>query len=85
VAPQPRRYYCENHLLHYLTTNTCRRAGYGPRFFQKARAAGHQDLRYTSGAATHAGHLSPVASNPAPVYQRLADALKQLEITPESE
>jgi GIY-YIG catalytic domain len=38
-----------------------------------------------AGAAARAGHLSPVASNPAPVYRQLADALKQLKITPESE
>ncbi len=38
-----------------------------------------------AGAATRAGHLPPVASNPAPVYRQLADALEQLKITPESE
>ena len=36
-------------------------------------------------AAAHAGHLSPAASNPAAVYQRLAEALKQFGITPEPE
>jgi hypothetical protein len=36
-------------------------------------------------AAARAGHLSPAASNPAPVYRQLADALKQLDITPEGE
>lgn len=40
-------------------------------------------LARLAGAANRAGHLSPVASNPAPVYRRLADALKQLGITPE--
>jgi hypothetical protein len=38
-------------------------------------------LARLAGAATRAGHLSPVASNPAPVYQQLAAALKQLDKT----
>ncbi|HUZ48010.1 MAG TPA: hypothetical protein VMW54_15360 [Terriglobia bacterium] len=36
-------------------------------------------------AAAHAGHLSPAASNPAAVYSRLVEALKQFGITPEPE
>jgi hypothetical protein len=36
-------------------------------------------------AAARSGHLSPIASNPAPVYRQLSDALKQLDITPEGE
>jgi hypothetical protein len=36
-------------------------------------------------AAARAGHMSPVASNPAPVYRQLSDALKQLDIKPENE
>lgn len=34
-------------------------------------------------AAAHAGHLSPAASNPAAVYRRLTETLKQFGITPE--
>jgi hypothetical protein len=41
-------------------------------------------LARLAAAAARSGHLSPVASNPAPVYRRLAEALKQLGITPES-
>jgi hypothetical protein len=40
-------------------------------------------LSRLAGAAARAGHLSPVASNPAPVYRQLADALKQFDIKPE--
>jgi hypothetical protein len=32
-------------------------------------------------AAVHAGHMPPVASNPAPVYRQLAEALEQLGIS----
>jgi hypothetical protein len=42
-------------------------------------------LTRLAGAAARAGHLSPVATNPAPVYRRLADALEQLGITPKAE
>jgi len=41
-------------------------------------------LARLAAAAARVGHLSPAASNPALVYQRLADALRQLEITTES-
>lgn len=42
-------------------------------------------LARLAAAATRAGHLSPVASNPADVYRRLADAIKQLEPHPKAE
>ena len=42
-------------------------------------------LARLAGAAARAGHLSPVASNPAAVYRQLADALKQLGVKPEGE
>ncbi len=41
-------------------------------------------LARLAGAAGRAGHMSPGASNPAPVYRQLADALEQLKITPEN-
>ena len=40
-------------------------------------------LNRLADAATRAGHMPPAAPNPAPVYQQLAAALKQLDITPE--
>ncbi len=32
-------------------------------------------------AARHAGHMPPEASNPAPIYRQLAEALEQLGVS----
>jgi hypothetical protein len=35
-------------------------------------------------AARHAGHMPPEASNPAPIYRQLAEALEQLGVSPDA-
>lgn len=69
---------------HLARRRNCARQSRGTRVDGISEQAIPAVLARLAGAAARAGHLSPVVLNPAPVYRQLADALKQLDVTPEN-